>query len=104
VQEKDPAHLKWGAVMESMEERVARELCEGSRECYQKVQGLVLQAMKTQDRIYGDMIMRITWGLLPDEAREKIRGYAVEKAFKTGCAFHLRCSMPFVRLSHGGAR
>ena len=51
---------------------MARELRSGSRECYDKVQDLVLRAMRTQDWIYGDMVMRIIWALLPDDAQEKI--------------------------------
>ncbi len=44
----------------------------GSRKDYDLVQMLVVRALKTQEWVFGDMIMRIIWALLPDEAQGKI--------------------------------
>lgn len=44
----------------------------GSRKDYDLVQMLVVRAQKTQERVFGDMIMRIIWALLPDEAQAAI--------------------------------
>ncbi len=55
-----------------MGEAVAAKLRAGDRECYDKMQMLVTNALKTQNWVYGDMIMRIVWALLPGEAQEKI--------------------------------
>ena len=55
-----------------MGEHVAARLRSGSKTDYDLVQALVLRAQKTQNWVYGDMIMRIIWALLPDEAQGKI--------------------------------
>ncbi len=55
-----------------MGEHVAARLRSGSTTDYELVQSLVTRAQKTQNWVYGDMIMRIIWALLPPEAREKI--------------------------------
>jgi hypothetical protein len=49
---------------------VAARLKNGSRRDYDLVQMLVIRAQKTQEWVFGDMIMRIVWALLPDEAQE----------------------------------
>jgi hypothetical protein len=44
---------------------VAARLKSGSRKDYDLVQTLVVRAQKTQEWVFGDMIMRIIWALLP---------------------------------------
>jgi len=51
---------------------VAARLKSGSRKDYDLVQMLVVRAQKTQEWVFGDMIMRIIWALLPDEAQDAI--------------------------------
>ncbi len=51
---------------------VAARLRSGSRKDYDLVQMLVVRAQKTQEWVFGDMIMRIIWALLPDDAQEAI--------------------------------
>ncbi|KAB2938006.1 MAG: hypothetical protein K8F92_15590 [Hyphomicrobium sp.] len=51
---------------------VAARLKAGSRNDYELVQRLVVRAQKTQNWVYGDMLMRIVWALLPDEAQDGI--------------------------------
>ena len=51
---------------------VAARLRSGSRKDYDLVQMLVVRAQMTQEWIFGDMIMRIIWALLPDEAQDAI--------------------------------
>lgn len=51
---------------------VAARLKSGSRNDYELVQRLVVRAQKTQNWVYGDMLMRIIWALLPDEAQDRI--------------------------------
>ena len=53
-------------------ETVASRLKEGSREDYEKVQLFLRHAVERQEWLYGDMIMRIIWALLPAEAQKKI--------------------------------
>ena len=53
-------------------ERVALRLRSGSPDAYHLVQELVARALKTQSWTYGDMIMRIIWALLPDDAQDAI--------------------------------
>jgi hypothetical protein len=53
-------------------ETVAARLKEGSREEYEKVQVFLRHAVERQEWLYGDMIMRIIWALLPAEAQQKI--------------------------------
>lgn len=55
-----------------MGEHVAARLRSGSTADYELVQSLVVRALKTQNWVYGNMIMRIIWALLPDEAQGKI--------------------------------
>jgi hypothetical protein len=53
-------------------DRVAARLRGGSGDDYELLQDLVVRAQKTQDWVYGDMVMRIIWALLPEEAQNKI--------------------------------
>jgi hypothetical protein len=53
-------------------ERVAERLRAGDAEEYLLVQELVVRALKTQSWVHGDMIMRIIWALLPEEAQSAI--------------------------------
>lgn len=53
-------------------ETIAARLKEGSREEYEKVQLFLRNAVERQEWLYGDMVMRIIWALLPPEAQQKI--------------------------------
>jgi hypothetical protein len=61
-----------GAMDAEFGEAVAARLKEGSREEYEKVQLFLRHAVERQEWLYGDMIMRIIWALLPPEAQNKI--------------------------------
>jgi hypothetical protein len=51
---------------------IAARLNAGSRDDYELVQHLVVRAQKTQNWVYGDMLMQIVWSLLPTDAQDEI--------------------------------
>jgi hypothetical protein len=55
-----------------MGEGIAYDLLRGDADMYQKVQGLVITAQQTGNWYYGDLVMRVIWALLPEEARRSI--------------------------------
>lgn len=57
---------------DSVGEQVADLLRAGSREQYDEVQKFVVEAMRTSDRFYGDLIMDSIWQLLAKTAQNKI--------------------------------
>jgi hypothetical protein len=69
ISQRESIFMEWDR---EFGETVASRLKEGSREEYEKVQLFLRRAVERQEWLYGDMIMRIIWALLPAEAQKGI--------------------------------